>query len=602
MNLGYIGIRDNESTTATVTINHPATTDSLVSLKTNGANVVSIPASVIIRAGQTSANFTISGNSGRASTAGTLATVSAKLGIWTQSDILTVVPQSMSLAAQNIVAQGGAQCVLLTWNDLPADCVAGFDIYRSIGNQIPVQINTTPIKVGTFADSTAQAGQTYQYMVVTKRWTSEQIPSSWVTSTPSQSNSLLSWSAPTTDTQGILNLTTSYTPDLDGQVGEMTLFVDGALVERNCSVDTVARTISAGINSSDLPDGDHVVQFITDISASTAVASPPFVVTVRNTANSLSVTPLGDASKGEIINIHINAVAANPSVTISVTGKISGQVVRSWTVGDGSVSDLSWDGTDANGANLPTGSYLIQTTANAGGSLSNGAIAASAPLILASETTVLVLGGKPSAMALINYDPVNDSKKQCVKLLNAIESAYAVGATRVPGSSLVPLMNYTALNGRVGSKIVDDLKDYMQHSLVDFYLYSHGSRPQPDANGHTLPQRALWGRIRFYPYVPDGANIVLPARTDAYVFDVTKVLESRNLDNQPYNFVWMDNCNSAGGDAKRVPEVKGPVDPMTWFTAFGVDPWSGVFIGSVGEMGLIKTLNADDPRNNSWLE
>jgi fibronectin type 3 domain-containing protein len=78
------------------------------------------------------------------------------------SDNASGSPQSVPLSG------AGTHDVILTWTaSTTPPAVVGYNVYRGTtsGGPYPTQLNSTPINGTTYTDGTAQAGQTYYYVV-----------------------------------------------------------------------------------------------------------------------------------------------------------------------------------------------------------------------------------------------------------------------------------------------------------------------------------------------------------------------------------------------------------------------------------------------------
>jgi len=77
------------------------------------------------------------------------------------SDNSSGSPQTVSLSG------AGTHDVILSWTASTTPGVVGYDVYRATtsGGPYPTELNSSPINGTTYTDDTAQAGQTYYYVV-----------------------------------------------------------------------------------------------------------------------------------------------------------------------------------------------------------------------------------------------------------------------------------------------------------------------------------------------------------------------------------------------------------------------------------------------------
>ena len=152
------------SSTGTVTLNSPAlaggTSVALVSTNTTAATV---PATVIVPAGATSANFTVTtlSQSGTATT-----TITATCNGMSQSVLLTVLPPAPPAAPTSLAATGGNAQVALAWT-APAGTITSYTVGRSTvsgGPYLPLT-PASPITTPSYVDTTALNRTTYYYVV-----------------------------------------------------------------------------------------------------------------------------------------------------------------------------------------------------------------------------------------------------------------------------------------------------------------------------------------------------------------------------------------------------------------------------------------------------
>jgi hypothetical protein len=78
------------------------------------------------------------------------------------------IADNSSGSPQTVPLSGaGTHDVILSWTASTTPGVVGYDVYRGTtsGGPYPTQLNSTPVNGTTYCDATAQAGQTYYYVV-----------------------------------------------------------------------------------------------------------------------------------------------------------------------------------------------------------------------------------------------------------------------------------------------------------------------------------------------------------------------------------------------------------------------------------------------------
>jgi hypothetical protein len=156
-----------------VYLNAPAGNQFVVALSSNNS-AVTLPGSLTVPSGATSAGFTISA---AAVAKQQTATLTASAGGVSQTDILQLNPSSSSSGPPP------SHEVDLDW-DAPSSSavkIAGYRIYRSSGSSSSYQLLNGSVDVQTaYVDSTVQSGASYGYVVTT-------VSSSGAESSPSNS-------------------------------------------------------------------------------------------------------------------------------------------------------------------------------------------------------------------------------------------------------------------------------------------------------------------------------------------------------------------------------------------------------------------------------
>ena len=85
----------------------------------------------------------------------------------TEAASLSIADNSSGSPQTVPLSGAGTHDVILSWTASTTPGVVGYDVYRGTtsGGPYPTQLNSTPVNGTTYCDATAQAGQTYYYVV-----------------------------------------------------------------------------------------------------------------------------------------------------------------------------------------------------------------------------------------------------------------------------------------------------------------------------------------------------------------------------------------------------------------------------------------------------
>jgi len=139
-----------------------------VTLSNSGSPALTI--SSIVLSGANAADFTQNNNCGTSLASGGTCTIiinfspsaiGARAGQLTVTDSDVGSPQTVSLSGM------GTHDVILSWTASTTPGVEGYDVFRGAtsGAESSTPLNSSPIAGTTYADTTAQGGQTYYYVV-----------------------------------------------------------------------------------------------------------------------------------------------------------------------------------------------------------------------------------------------------------------------------------------------------------------------------------------------------------------------------------------------------------------------------------------------------
>ncbi len=158
-------IGSGSTSTGTVTLNCPSPYGgTVVSLSSSNTAAATVPSSVTVPAGQTSATFTVTGQSISSAT-----TVTITANYWVnQSAALTVNPPASS-APTGLVASVSGGRVLLSWS-APSGQVTSYKLLRGTSSgaesSTPVATMSGSPPAASYTDASVVSGQKYYYKVV----------------------------------------------------------------------------------------------------------------------------------------------------------------------------------------------------------------------------------------------------------------------------------------------------------------------------------------------------------------------------------------------------------------------------------------------------
>ncbi len=491
---------------------------------------MSVPANVTVAVGSTSAYFTIN-CTGVAST--TYVTISAACNKWCQSVSITALPLGYTPTVQNLQAFPGNGCVLLYWTDIAESSAKRFEIVRRLtGTSSITKYAWQPSSM--YADTGLTNGVSYDYQVWVVNVSNHVVSTSaWISVSPVASVAGLNWINPPATASGVVTLSASLTVQ-NVQPAGLTLLIDGNATAAQ-SVVASSTPVQASLDTSYLPDGFHTVQLFGMLDGATICATTPLLLQISNNASALSCDAIFDPSQGEFAAIKAFMPSGSTNWVLQIISDDTGAVVRTWSSTTLSIH-LSWDGMDETGASVPDGGYSAELTCY--DQQANG---------LKARTPLTKISGSPNALILISYLSVSSDKAHPfiwddVYAAN-IKASLNVMKTNNPGFS------YVIMKGVPGQPLSTDpkqdkksklkMRGWLQNSVTDFYLFAHGT-----AAGPVYGPTATFAGINFWPnnFGPNDLFSTFEKQNPQLHFIIPHIVGTRQ-----YNFVWMDNCNSADG-------------------------------------------------------
>lgn len=593
------GIAESQTATGTLTLSAPAATPTVVTLARSDATAITMPSSVTIPTGATSAQFTMSGVSGKGSADGTPLTISGKVGVWMQAAYLTEVSTPSAVAVSNMKAIPGNNCVVVRWEELPEKAVRSVLIYRRLGAGAFQLVASLPSSATLYADNSVQNGTAYEYQTAILRWDGTNSAANPVGVTPAQSAPQIAWvQTPSVDNAGLLTL--SISADTSDSLFYRVI-VDGYDVGTLGDGDSGCTDSKAVIDTSSWPNGTHTVQVASRrLPDGSAAATAPFTIVTNNSVSERWTPVLVNRLRNDVLVYKARTQAATSdvwTVNLSRRDQVTGTMtqVRSWQ-GQGQNVSVAWDGKDANGNNVADGPFETQLIWT---------------LPPSPVDQIYVAGGYPVALALLSRigpdrgmitrpdDKVEGTNDIALAKAKIFERAYAINGK--PVASLIKVKG--ALPIMRGTKfLLRDVRDWMRNSVRDIYVYGHahygGFEPPYQGVTWRRPPSIFWGDVTIAPdHMTPSKNpqgVIIDFDNPLIIFVADEVRRRGNI----YYFAWLDGCDTLGGVAANVLRNTGetctlqntrkPLDNSInsdWETAFNVDPFGGV-MGGNGEILL----------------
>ncbi len=626
--------------TGTVTLTGAAPTGDLTITLSSNSATATVPQTVTVPAGDTTAPFPITTTPTEATT---VATITAVHGEVTKTADLTVEAQtppaplelhSLTLSRASIVGGRSATGRVTLTGAAPA---GGIEVQLSIeGGSVIVPTSVTVLEgrsSATFTISTtavsasATATIAAAYAGVTKTAQLTVTPRFEITNI--NNGQVLS---------GDVTVDVAVYDSVIG-IGEIELKIDNEVVGSSDPQGSGAtRSMSFTIQTMELVNGHH------SLTVTDGVSSDTRSVLFDNRIESLSYDAIFDTSGADAVPTvaRIKATVADPSASPSWRVEIrddSDNVVRTFT-GSASaanpVIDVTWDGKDGTGVEVPDGVYPGAITLSSGAALNalnslgdrksrsskrlrvgGGRSKQRKTNSKAGEVTLMSdedwpAVGPDKPIYYINKHRISD-KLILISISDVVGgwpkaseyAKYIRGKCAVPVTLLKPVQTLVVTEQRMNAtpalraRINAQLKERM--SLI--YVLSHGA---PYSPGFRIGDYRWMSSI--HPDDPGKGDV--DVNGNPRVFDVSKLVAYMHYGDPdgelPPFMVWMDNCYSAGPYLKNgVDDPK--TDDLQWARIFGIDGLGpGAFVGTYKWCGQFGTphnggeINYDIWRRNFW--
>ena len=599
LSLAPSSVSGGVSSTGTVTLTYTAETGGVsVALFSDNA-AATVPASVTIPAGATSATFPVSTS---AVSAATTANISAVFGGVTQTAALTVNPPTVSgVSLSPTSVNGGTSSTGTVTLNGPAPS-GGLPVALSSDNAaasvpgsvtVPAGSSSATFTISTNTVSTlvvSNISAAYNGATQTAALTVNPIATA-ISITNVNNGDVLSGEM----VVNVMLLPGTY------QYGDITLAVDGTQADAAGDLST---TTASGVAVSMTLATDEYTNGIHTLTVSDGVNSASYNVTFSNDVSNISVDGIFDpsgslTSDGVGTTAQFSGTASGAWEVDIVATDGSNATIRSFT-GSNAISVI-WDGTDNNGNPVPDDSYTVSfsTTAAASPHLGGGSghkkptskqTLGDALLIFANDRTIFPGG----------YQTLVDYKNSVVQKLKP--HLVPAGTINKISSLIIDprtLKVPTPKNGNTNDPRVNFINHELSIPLRVFYVDTHGGEHQV-MGGPQYPYFSI-GAYGWYSAID--ANSPLRARGTVATFDVSGLTASANyggdFGNDPPGIVWIDSCNSAGGNSDGTsdsdPNTNG--DSFQFANDFQSGNYFGVFLGW---NGFTVNYGAYAPPNDDW--
>ncbi|MGE0001915.1 MAG: FlgD immunoglobulin-like domain containing protein [Fimbriimonadaceae bacterium] len=533
---------------------------------------ITVPPSVTVPSGQSTASFTITYDGGAGPVT---ANVVAHSGGYSQRKRVNAVASAAAFAVPSLTARSGRGGVWLSWDGVPEDVfgdwIAGYRVLRKpVGGSFS-QI-AAGIESGSFVDTTAAEGASYVYKVEVRNGANSFLAGSpEVAHTKTLGAATMTWPSVNLNS----GVVTVAFPNPDPTQEHYGLVVDGKLFGTGSATTSnggSSATIVCEIDTSMLANGNHTAVLVSTSEQADLHASDVKTFKTLNPMSSVGNDGICQTADGEYAAFSAQYLFGATS-TIQVLDT-NNTVVRSWTF-DGGDARVVWDGKDALGATVADGDYKFKSE---GGSPANGTF-----------YRLVKVGAAPEFLAIVNYtkdrDPANgydpDLLTETIAYGNRVRSYVQQLSQNTSG---FPWLFYMVYDGELISReTVRKMCKWLRSSASALYLIGHGFRAAEQATVHTV-----W----------IGANVQVHyaglARKGWQHITVPYWVGGRQ-----YRFLLLDTCHSVGSNKSDNPKdcyVSGNpahgtymtlYPHKTWAEAYNVDTdevLEGAFVGFNGQM------------------
>ena len=342
------GIKENQSSTGTVTLSAPAPAGGFtVTLATDKTSAITLPATVVVAAGSLSADFTLVGKPKGAKSEEIFVEVTGKSGEWMQGAILTLIPSGTPLRINELVIRSGEGVALLSWEELPSNSVKGYRVFRRLRGSAdaPTELTVAALFSCYFVDNTAGKGN-YVYQVAVQNWDDSLRRSSWMAPTASAVRTSALVFLPSA-ASGIIFFSAQY--PLNEETGETILLIDGE-ESGNSTVNSFDLTKeNFHLDTSGLVNGAHKIQVIS-VGSTVNYAGNVATLTTSNPIRGLYLSPFFFPAEGQAELISASVSSKSNLWTLTVVNKRTSAIVLTRTAQGGFEFHFAWDGRDSSQA------------------------------------------------------------------------------------------------------------------------------------------------------------------------------------------------------------------------------------------------------------
>lgn len=574
------------NTTGTVRLNIRTNTSRTVALSTS-SNSVSVPASVVIPAGQRAVNFPVTVNF-----FGSLSTdfIYGSLDSWMQKVKVSAIPSYSAIAAVNQSRITGAGGVWIQWETTEEDVfgkeIGGFIIKRKSPGGSYAPLNSVPTTYSEFVDATAVPGTTYFYRVdlVSSNGSILSAGSEGSPVTIGTSGGTINWiDQPSATSSGVVTVSASQSSG----VGQMIMYVDGkpmVSLHDNNDLGFGDDVLVGSFDTRELANGNHSFFLASKVGSEILSVSSIVQCQVTNTNSNDNSDGIADTVRLLYNEIHATLPMYTSAYTINIKDW-SGNVIRSWT-GFGTEARVVWDGRSNSGAAVADGNYTTEVKGT--GQLNGKQTFAYRVGVLPKFLSLIVmLGSKPHGV------PVPQDYEAVVTQTHRDLVETVISSASNIKTQFDPSFSYAVVaipeEQKVSSALMKSIRYWLKSSVQYFFHLGHGVGPKSATDWrHSLC-------IGSNGYI----NNFSTRRTWSQI-DWSEVAQ-----NKAFKFMFLFDCNAFGKDLEHGDQTLGYMTPTpnnVWATISHVNmvPYDGCLIGFNGQSVFLNTFDSASTSKNCW--
>lgn len=565
-----------------ITLTNPAPSGgATVTLSTNDGTVT-VPARVTVNAQSTTATFPVTTQANNGSyTVGIYATFSS--GVY-QKVLLNIT--AAPPAPTSVTARPGDKQVSLSWTASSGSSVTGYNVYRSTTSGSGyVQVNPSSVTGTTYTDPSLTDGTTYYYVVTAISTQGESSYSNEASATPTVPRFQITNINNGDTLSGTVTLQVHMASINYGDEGnQVALQVDGQDYSAGGDLRTTTSGRS-GANITFLLDTEAFANQSHQLTISDVNGNATSVnVVFGNTFSSVNVPEMFDKDGGDglatTLPISANLGTAQPWTVQIVTYDDASTVLKTFS-GNSSTINVSWDGTDANGAEVDDNEYeVVLNTTTSGGAATTNANA------LSTATTRKTTSKNRVGDCFILIDPnVFPHKTDIKPYIQAIKNDLARSKNIVWNKLSIFVAGFRV----VPSPVISRINSHFRHHLNVFYVQSHGGAYSLSNNGIYNSEFGFGSHFWHSSY----SNGLPHTFHDDNLQALTA---SAGYGAQPPALVVIDSCKSAGGAPDGMFSAASP--DYTYASDFGIAPENGgCFFGWIGNS---EQYGSQAPPHDDW--